>query len=316
MMDATSKTPAVGRGFQDYAKHTELARALYRGDPRMELVDAIRDAGIAIAEAGRIVADGTICRFQVEGDKQGSRNGWAVLFADHHGAGGAFGHWRTGVSGTWHARGHQRSASERKRLSAAIAEAKRQHEAERLQRAHEARQRALRLWSQADVADPRHPYLLKKKIAPHGIRQLDDKLVIPARDADGKLWTLEFIYSDGDKRFLSGGRKRGCYFAIGKVADELLVAEGFATAASLREATGKAVAVAFDAGNLEPVARSLRARFPGIKITIAADNDTGTSGNPGITKATTAARAVGGYLAIPPEGFNDFNDVAVAGVDA
>src|SRR5690348_14709222 len=158
-MDATSKTPAGGRGLRDYTQQFALASQLYRGDPRMELVGAIRDAGIAIAEPDRIVADGTICRFQVEGDEHGSRNGWAVLFADHHGAGGAFGHWRSGISGTWRARGHQRSASERKRLSAAIAEAKRQHEAEGLQRAHEAQQWALRLWSQAAVADPRHPYL-------------------------------------------------------------------------------------------------------------------------------------------------------------
>lgn len=315
-MDATSKTPAGGPGLRDYAQQFALASQLYRGDPRMELMDAIREAGIAIAEPDRIVADGSICRFQVEGDKHGSRDGWAVLFAGLHGAGGAFGHWRTGVSGTWHARGHQRGASARKRMSAAIAEVQRQHEAERLQRAHEAQQRALRLWKQAAAADPFHPYLLKKKVAQHGVRQLDDKLVIPARDADGTLWTLEFIYPDGDKRFLSGGRKRGCYFAIGRVADELLVAEGFATAASLHEATGKAVAVAFDAGNLDPVARCLRAKFPGIKITIAADNDTGTSSNPGLTKATAAARAVGGYVAIPPDGYNDFNDVAVAGANA
>ncbi|MGH8125981.1 MAG: toprim domain-containing protein [Rhodanobacteraceae bacterium] len=175
----------------------------------------------------------------------------------------------------------------------------------------------MKFWSQAAQPDPEHPYLARKKIKAHGIRQLNEKLVIPLRDADGKLWSVEFISPDGAKRFLSGGRKRGCYFGMGCVAPErgeFCIAEGFATGASIHEATGKAVAVAFDAGNLEPVARVLRAKFPGAVITICADNDTSTPGNPGLTKATLAARAVGGYVAIPPHGYNDFNDAAVAEV--
>jgi len=72
--------------------------------------------------------------------------------------------------------------------------------------------------------------------------------------------------------------------------------------------------VASDSLKLEPVARTLRAKFPGAVITICADNDTSTPGNPGLTKANTAARAIGGYVAIPPHGYNDFNDAAVAEV--
>ena len=266
---------------------------------------------MAIVEPDRVVPDGTICRFNVEGDRHGSRNGWCVLFADARGAGGAFGHWRTGICGTWHTGHASLSAAERKHLSAAIAEAKRQHEAGRLNRANEAQLRAVELWHQAAVPLTEHPYMTRKRIKPHGIRQLNDKLVIPARDTNGKVWTLQFIYPDGEKRFLSGGRKRGCYFAIGDVGDELLIAEGYATGASLYESTGKPVAVAFDAGNLEPVAVALRTRFPTATITVCADNDVATEGNPGLTKATAAARAVGGKVAIPPAPFNDFNDLAV-----
>jgi putative DNA primase/helicase len=60
------------------------------------------------------------------------------------------------------------------------------------------------------------------------------------------------------------------------------------------------------------VARALRVKFPKARITIAADNDTHTAGNPGLTRAREAAKAVGGFVVIPPEPFNDFNDVAVA----
>lgn len=290
---------------------------VYTDDPRAALVAAIRDAGIAIDEPERIVADGKLTRFHVEGDRHGSRNGWAVLFDDAAGVAASFGHWKSGASGTWSMGRGRLTEGERARLREATAKAMHQREAERARAVEEAAARAVKLWSQAAQPDPEHPYLVKKKVKAHGIRQLNDKLVIPLRDADGKLWSVEYIHRDGSKRFLGGGRKRGCYFGIGHVDPdhgELCIAEGFATAASIHESTGKAVAVAFDAGNLEPVARTLRAKFPGAVITICADNDASTPGNPGLTKATAAARAVGGYVAIPPAPFNDFNDVAVAQV--
>lgn len=290
---------------------------VYGDDPRASLVAAIRDAGIPIDEPDRIVADGQLVRFHVEGDRRGSRNGWAVLFDDAAGVAASFGHWKSGASGTWSMGRGRLTEAERERLREATAKAMRQREAERARAAAQASAHAGTVWSQSAQPDPKHPYLVRKKIKAHGIRQLNDRLVIPLRDADGKLWSVEYIHQDGTKRFLSGGRKRGCYFSIGHVDPqngELCIAEGFATAASIHESTGKAVAVAFDAGNLDPVARTLRAKFPGAVITICADNDASTPGNPGLTKATAAARAVGGYVAIPPHGYNDFNDAAVAEV--
>jgi putative DNA primase/helicase len=122
---------------------------------------------------------------------------------------------------------------------------------------------------------------------------------------------------------MPGGRKKGCYHSIGKPAGVLIVCEGFATGASSHEATGDAVAVAFDAGNLEPVAVALRVKYPSLKIIIAADDDHLTDGNPGMTKARAAALAVGGLLAVPsfpagrPDKATDFNDLhQLAGADA
>ena len=93
--------------------------------------------------------------------------------------------------------------------------------------------------------------------------------------------------------------------------------EGFATGASIHEATGGAVAVAFNAGNLSAVALALRVKYPGLTITIAADDDWHTSGNPGLTAAKQAAVDVGGKLAVPDfTGLvrgakdTDFNDMA------
>ncbi len=81
--------------------------------------------------------------------------------------------------------------------------------------------------------------------------------------------------------------------------------------------------MAFDARNLLPVARALRAKFPDKKLVLCADDDAETEGNPGITKATEAARAVNGLLAVPefgddrPSGVTDFNDLCTLfGADA
>lgn len=245
------------------------------------------------------VADGRIHRFRVDGDKASSRNGWCVLYADPIGH-GAFGSWRTGESHTW------RAESEKAMTPAELAAQRRQFEAMRRQRAEdearvreEARSKAARLWAMTKPAEAGHPYLVRKGVRAWGVRQLRENLVIPARDAHGHLHTLQFIRLDGGKRFLSGGRIQACYFAIGRPVDTLLLAEGYATAATLYEATGHATACAFNAGNLAPVARALRAKFPGLRIIVCADNDTHTPGNPGLTNAWEAARAVHGWVACP-----------------
>lgn len=104
--------------------------------------------------------------------------------------------------------------------------------------------------------------------------------------------------------------KAGAYFSLGgKPGDTLAIAEGFATAASVHEATGWPVAVAFDADNLQPVAEALRSKLPSVRLAICGDND--ESGK-GPRAAAEAAQAVGGIAALPAEAGADWNDIAVA----
>ena len=144
----------------------------------------------------------------------------------------------------------------------------------------------------------------------------DGRLLVPVRDRAGEWLSLQRISADGEKRFLPGGRVSGGYYAIGKARGTVCIAEGFATAATIHEATGHPVAVAFNCGNLEAVARALREKLPKARLILCADDDARTDGNPGLTKATEAARAVGGLLAVPdfgadrPEKATDFNDLA------
>lgn len=261
---------------------------------------ALATAGLAPSGDLNLTGDGKLQRYRIEGDKAGSRNGWAVLYS-HPVMAGAFGSWKTGESHTWCEKRSDKPPSPAER-----AELQRQMKAAQAARAAElanvqasARQRAAKLWATAHPATNAHPYLQRKQIGAYGIRQLRDMLVIAARDVNGELHTLQFISPDGSKRFLTGGRIVGCYFAIGRPVDSLLLCEGLATASTLHQATGRAVAVAFNCGNLVAVAKALRMKFPALRMIVCADNDFQTPGNPGVTHAQAAARAVGGYLAVP-----------------
>jgi putative DNA primase/helicase len=199
---------------------------------------------------------------------------------------------------------------------------KAQREAEHAQRQQAARQTAAKRWQAATPATA-HPYLERKGIKAHGLRIEGEALLIPMRDTAGTLQSLQTITADGEKRFLPSGMVKGCYHSIGKPDGVLIVCEGYATGASIHEATGHAVAVAFNAGNLRAVAESLHSKYPDLRLILAADDDWKTEGNPGVTKAKEAARAVGGNQIKPNFGdqrsdkATDFNDLhQLAGVES
>ena len=262
------------------------------------MLDAMRAAGLAPHKDIELIPDGRIHRYRVQGDKPGSTNGFYVLH-DSPVPCGAFGSWKTGETHTWRVASRAtQTPAERAELQRQLVAMRAARDAERDKVQAEARARAAKLWERARPATNAHPYLQRKNVGAYGLRQLRELLLIPARDAHGVLHTLQFIGADGAKRFLSGGKIAGCYCPIGRPLDSLLVCEGLATGSTLYAATGRAVAVAFSAVNLQPVASALRAKFPELKLIIVADNDP-TPGNPGVTHATQAARAVGGLVAVP-----------------
>jgi putative DNA primase/helicase len=165
------------------------------------------------------------------------------------------------------------------------------------------------------------PYLTRKGIDAHCARfESGSRLVVPLYDGYGKLLNVQRIAPDGTKRFLKGGRKAGlwCWLGEPQGAPVLAIAEGFATAASVFEATSYPCAVAFDCGNLGKVARSIRGLFPDVRMVIAADDDAANhmgGKNPGLDAAREAAKTIRGLVAIPqplPAGGTDFNDLMCA----
>lgn len=202
--------------------------------------------------------------------------------------------------------------------------------------------------SALNFASDRHPYLRRKQVGPHGLLADGGSLVMPLRDINGKVWSAQTIYSSGDKINMKGGRKSGCFYLVGDdrdivmpgVLDEhiarIAIAEGFATAASIHEATGLPVAVAVDSGNLVPVATLLREKYPAARIVVCGDDDRfakcGVAWsnsryikgaevlNAGRVKANEAAMSVGGVAVFPAFHIDDwvstdFNDAAISGVD-
>ena len=296
--------------------------ATRRGKPEQGPIDMAQRAISSSAEAFRAamlasgmqppddLRPGVLHRFPGIGKGPSNRAGWCWLSPDAQG--GAFGCWASGLWETWHAERRHITSAERAAFRRQMAEAERQAERAREKAWQQAAARAGEIWRRARPANPEHLYLLKKAVAPYCARQSGPRLVLPIVGWDGCLSSLQFIGPDGDKKMLKGGRKLGRFIQVHGQhgARRILIAEGFATAATLAEAEPEAlVLAALDAGNLKPVAVVARERFPAAEIVLAADADA-----VGIEKARAAAIACSGLVAVPefPPGTDgsDWNDLA------
>jgi len=272
------------------------------------------------------VVDGKIHRFRDAGyDKPGKKNGWYVLHDAGSCIAGAFGHWKIGLNEKFSSRQCQTFTNAEQAAYKAKMEAVRAQVTDEQNRMHaECRAKAAKLWADAPLAkSDHHNYLLEQNVSAFDIKQVDDLLLIPLRDGDGTLHGLQKIGPNGEKRFMSGTAVVGHYHCIGTPGGTILIAEGYATGATLHEITGHATACAFNAGNLKPVAEVMRRKYPEATIIICADDDYSTMGNPGLTKATEAAQAINCLLAVPDfpatrmQRDTDFNDLArLAGPEA
>jgi putative DNA primase/helicase len=269
-------------------------------------ISAMEAAGMCPAEPIADRLGSNLIRFACQGDGSGKRNGWAVLHLDGRPA-GAFGNYRLQVSETWRSGAVVAiSPAERRERAERYKAEKERREAVRLHEQQEAAARCRARWEQSRPADPRHPYLGRKRVSAEGLRQDGNRLLVPMFDAKRILWNLQAIAPDGSKRFAVGGRQAGLFCLIGDPGPVMLVGEGFATCAAARRATGYAAAIAFSAANLSVTARSMASAYPDVDLVILADDDAHLVDHPtigknvGLEAARAAALAVGGRLAIPP----------------
>ena len=269
---------------------------------------------------GQILPDGKLHRFKAGDDH--ARNSWYVFHAEPPAA-GAFGCWKRDLNKTWCERNGSLSQGEWIKVRRRCLEAEREHERTKTDRKKKARRIAAWILARAKSVTT-HAYLNAKHVQSHGeLKEYRGGLVLPLRDLNGDLHSLQFVDSAGTKRFLSGGRVAGCFFTLADKADgPLVICEGYATGASIHEAIGHSVICCMDCGNLSEVARAVRELWPQREIIVASDNDQFTDRNPGLTKATAAAKAIHARLAVPQfkdtaNTSTDFNDLAtVESLDA
>jgi phage/plasmid primase-like uncharacterized protein len=295
---------------------------------RVQLSDSeiINQFSAAILQEGldppdKIIADGRLHRFRSLKQHK-DKAGFYILHPDWPPS-GAYGCWRNNISKTWTAKGlGELSSEQRTQLAVQVKEAQAKRAQELADQYERVSQNSIIRWNHAKPAPEDHPYLVRKQVKPHFARWNGIDLLIPVMYGE-KLWSLQTISDDGTKLFTYEGRTGGCYALFGEPGNAILIAEGFATGASIHEATGECVAIAFNHGNMEKVGKALRSLHPSVELVFCADDDWKTTDqngnliNPGLTSATKAAALYNARVAVPqfddPRGDRDvdFNDMAV-----
>lgn len=213
--------------------------------------------------------------------------------------------------------------TELKKRTALLDKVKKEDEEERGKLQELAALEAKRILS-VGLATGNSEYLKSKQIGAYNVSFGSHKnrpcIMIPARNITGKICSIQRIYDNGDKYFLKDGRKSGCFHTIGEIKEKepIIFAEGYATGATVHEATGLPVVICFDAGNLEPVIKAFRQNYHCTKFVIAGDNDTYSNKNTGKLKAEEAAKKYRCTVVLPEFSESslqhkptDFNDLMI-----
>jgi phage/plasmid primase-like uncharacterized protein len=289
-------------------------------EPIASLHAAMAAAGLDYA--GDFQTDGQLHRISAGGDKE--RNSWYVLHGDNGIVVGAFGCWKRQIKQNFCSRTrNEMSRDEWNRAATKWRETEAKRKAEEEKGFAEVRKRCETLFSFGPVCKE-HEYLNKKKVRAYGNLRLStfeltrNWIAIPLQDTTGTIHSAQFIADDGTKRFFYQGKVQGCYFKLAEVpSTPLVICEGYATGATIHEATGWSVCCAMNCGNLMAVCKSLRQQYPDRMIIVAADNDQYTDNNPGAAKALDASKAIAAHCIIPQFSDSDtsqptdFNDMAI-----
>ncbi|EEV6722377.1 DNA primase [Escherichia coli] len=299
------------------------------GDPVTEFAQVLENAGLVIQ--GLPQMDGAIHRVATRDDKKGAKSGAYRAYLDGRPAGWYRDYRSADDSPTnWvFSGGEQHDPLARLHLRA-FAQQQRDDNARKLQQQYNKQAGYARSYINGLPQATAHEYLTRKGIrAAPGVR-LNNKneLVIPFSNGRGEIRSYQRIPVTGgkDARILKDSEKTGNWFTFGtpENGSPLLFAEGYATAASLHEATGLPVLMTVDANNMIAVAENARQIWTDSPFVFCADNDHQREINKGVFSATKAAEVTNGEVIIPAfteaekaQGLTDFNDLdASRGRDA
>ncbi len=257
-------------------------------------------------------------------DKTNERSGWYVynqLDADFV---CLYGNWRTSLEQKFTSYNtNEMTVAQKRDLQVKVEEAQlRREEAKKTKQDEVALYVKDKFAKAGEVKE--HKYLTDKRVENHGLRLTStNNLMIPLhtiiKSSDtgllvSRIRSLQYIFPDGTKKFASGGEVRGNIFLIGvehhllPTLETLVICEGYATGASIYEATGLPCAVVFSANFCLTATTRLRA-ITNSKFLLALDNDTSGVGE---KCANEVASAVSNCMVRLPSVIGDFNDLANA----
>ena len=287
----------------------------YYTDPRDAFLKVLHSYNFDVD----VVHIGELIRFAIPTDKGAKKTGWYIFhtISDEKEAGlyigvASYGSWNGDPfdSAKWTSRTiDSMSFLERAKYTELVARMKEEHRIAQEKVYAEAAFESSEILATSREADEDHPYLIKKKVKSYGLKQQGDILLVPAYGPSG-LQSLQYIYPNGFKKNLSGGKMKGAFFCLDSDdKSSIYIAEGYATAATVREATGCAVYVAYNAGNIYEVCAHLQKVYPTARLVICGDDDKENKINAGRAKATQAAEGLKIECLFPPTA-KDFNDWA------
>ena len=309
-----------------------------------QVLEAMSKAGCSPVGSSSLILDSKIHRYKVADDRGSEKSGSYCIHTDGWPA-GWFEDWHSGEAVTWRFDGEGKftpnffESEEYKEMCRLSNEHQKKLKAEREATQKEAILKAREEWNMATEIEgiPTFPYLLQKHVNAYGIRlrlnlnslmyghgDKNGLLVIPLRNINGEIQTLQYIDEQGGKRFFTDAPVKGAFFSIAlderflneHPAMPILLCEGYATAVTVYQGIYNPVVAAMTAGNLLPVAEALKGKYPGHPIIIMADNDRHADGrNTGLEKAREAVRKLGLQGIIypefsPEEEGSDWNDYA------
>ena len=292
----------------------------FTADARSEFENFLLSAGMSVDPKKGLVSDGSIGRAYMEVDGKRKLTGWYQLWLNQSVPYGRCGdyrldhvnptaQWRPNNGARYEMTEDQKQEIKRLQEEAKVELANKQTKAAKI---------AQNIWEKSTPCE-KHPYLERKQVLGHGLRQHEDgRLIIPLLDAQLEIVGLEYIDDDGGKKFLTGSKKKGTFFILGehmlKDAKVINYAEGYATAASYFQDMAQPVICCFDAGNLKPVAETISEYFPNAKHVFIADQDESRTGEVKAIEASQAVRSRGAESEVLiPEAVGDYNDHAIEG---
>ena len=284
-------------------------------DYQVEFTNFLSDNGLEPEPQKGLVADGTIGRAYINVGGKRKLVGWYQLWLDQSVPYGRLGDYRVSAdspTAIWKPENRKRQTLTKEERQE-IADLQKQAEVKQQEKYTKSAKRAQSLWDEA-VPCEKHPYLEKKQVLSYGLKvNASGQLVIPLYDKQMTVVGLQYINQDGSKKFLTGSKKSGSFFILGKeilkTSDIINYAEGYATAASVYADYSQPVIVAFDAYNLSPVAEVMFEFFNKKKHIFIADNDDSKTGEKEASKACqTILKNKGNAEVLMPQSKGDYND--------